>query len=143
MPDPAVLTGVDSVFDLDVDPMHGIDVGGVAPRAAQACRGIADPQAAAVAVSGLKQGQLATGVGQLVAGGHSHAGRPAVKLVPTGPAKQPGQLGDVRRAPASDRSFTFAGRRRTNCQAQGKWRIGPSTGILLVERPWEVPQADN
>jgi hypothetical protein len=79
-----------------MDPVGGVDVGGLAAPAGGAFGQVGDPQAVAPAVGGFEEGQLGAGVGPLAAGEDSHRGRPAGELV-TGwaVAQQRGQLGDV------------------------------------------------
>ena len=95
--DAAVLPGADGVLDPGMDPVGGVDVGGIGASAPQAGGQVGHPQAVPPAVLGLEQSQLGARVGALAAGKDPHAGRPAGELVCARAfAQQPGQLGDVR-----------------------------------------------
>jgi hypothetical protein len=67
MPDSAVFPGTDAVFDPGVDPVGGVDVGGLAAPAAGPRWQVGDLQGVAPAVFGLEQGQLGAGVRALAA----------------------------------------------------------------------------
>jgi DDE superfamily endonuclease len=92
-----LLAGADGVLNPGLDPVGGVDVGGLAQPARGGGGPVGGPQAVPPAVCGLEQGQLRARVRPLTAGEDPHRGRPAAELISAGPfAQQLGQLGDVR-----------------------------------------------
>src|SRR5450755_2464079 len=97
MADSAVFPGPDRVLDPGLDPVRGIDIGGLPEPAFSAGGPVRGPQAVPPAVHGLEQGQLRAGMRPLAAREDPHRRGPAAQLVPArAAAQQPGQLGDVR-----------------------------------------------
>lgn len=80
-----------------MDPVGGVDVGGIGALASLAGGVVAHPEGLSPAVVGFEQAQRGARVGALAAGEDAHAGWPAGQLVPARAfAQQPGQLVDVR-----------------------------------------------
>src|SRR5258708_16170741 len=89
MPESAVFAGADDVLDPGVDPVGGVDVGGLPEPAPGVRAPVGDPQAVPPAVLGLEQGQLRAGVRPLAAGEHPPRARPSPPLAPPPPLPPP------------------------------------------------------